>query len=150
MSLHFFSWILPDELAGMARPDGLPGDLAELRDLGVGAVVNLTRQPWSKDVFDGQEVVHMHLPVRGFDRPSLEQIDRFVAFCDQQIEQGHGVVAHCLAGRGRTGTMLACYLVHRGVEPEEAIQRVREERPGSIETRVQEGAVHEYSWHQRR
>ena len=144
MSLHFFSWILPGELAGMARPDGLPGDLAELRNLGVGALVNLTRRAWRQDVFKDADMKYLHLPVRGFDRPSLEQVDRFVEFCDEQIEQGRGVVAHCLAGRGRTGTMLACYLVHRGMEPDEAIRKVREKRPGSIETGSQEAAIHEY------
>ena len=147
MSLHFFSWILHGELAGMARPDGLPGDLAELRNLGVGAVVNLTRRPWSRNVFKDAEMEYLHLPVRGFDRPSLEQVARFVEFCDDQIGRGSGVVAHCLAGRGRTGTMLACYLVHRGMEPDEAIARVREDRPGSIETSSQETAVHEYYKH---
>jgi atypical dual specificity phosphatase len=147
VSLHFFSWILPGELAGMARPDGLPGDVAELRNLGVGAVVNLTRRPWTSELRAEEGVEYRQIPIRGFDRPSLEQIDRFVEFCDEQIGRGHGVVAHCMAGRGRTGTMLACYLVHRGHSAEEAIKRIRQERPGSIETRGQEAAVHEYSWH---
>jgi atypical dual specificity phosphatase len=145
--LHFFSWIVPDELAGMARPDGLPGDLAELRNLGVGAIVNLTREDRKPEELESEGMSYMHMPVRGFDRPSLEQMERFVEFCDEQVRQGHGVVAHCLAGRGRTGTMLAVYLVHKGKKPEEAMEQVREERPGSIETRTQEGAVHEYYWH---
>jgi atypical dual specificity phosphatase len=45
----------------------------------------------------------------------------------------------------RTGTLLACYLVKRGLEPREAITRVRWARPGSVETLQQEAAVEAYA-----
>ena len=41
--------------------------------------------------------------------------------------------------------MLACYLVLKGHEPLAAIQRVRIDRPGSIETEAQEIAIFEYA-----
>jgi len=40
---------------------------------------------------------------------------------------------HCGAGLGRTGTVLACYLISRGLCAEHAIDRVRDARPGAIE-----------------
>ena len=52
-----------------------------------------------------------------------------------------GVAVHCLAGRGRTGTVLAAYFVHRGLPAREAIQKVRDLRPGSIEVPEQEDAI---------
>jgi atypical dual specificity phosphatase len=42
---------------------------------------------------------------------------------------------------GRTGTLLACYLVSLGLSPDAAIQQIRTVRPGSIETAEQEAAV---------
>ncbi|MEM2545970.1 MAG: hypothetical protein QXJ49_07265, partial [Nitrososphaerota archaeon] len=40
----------------------------------------------------------------------------------------------CAAGQGRTGTVLAAYLiVTEGLQPDEAIARVRSVRPGSVE-----------------
>ena len=52
---------------------------------------------------------------------------------------------HCAMGRGRTGTMLACYLVSKeGYSAEEAITEVRKRRKNSIETRTQENAVMEF------
>ena len=48
-------------------------------------------------------------------------------------------------GRGRTGTMLACYLVKtRHITAIEAIAQIRKMRPGSLETQEQEETVGRY------
>jgi atypical dual specificity phosphatase len=46
---------------------------------------------------------------------------------------------------GRTGVVLACYLVAKGQTPQNAIARVRRLRPGSIETDEQEQSVIEFA-----
>ena len=51
------------------------------------------------------------------------------------------MAVHCAAGLGRTGTLAAQLLVLQGVAPDEAILRVRQARPGTIETPAQEQAV---------
>ena len=48
---------------------------------------------------------------------------------------------HCGGGLGRTGTLLACYYVRRGLSPEEAIAWVRAGRPGAVETPEQVATV---------
>ena len=62
-------------------------------------------------------------------------------FVDRQFARGCAVGVHCMAGRGRTGTMIACYLVSQGMSAEDAIAEVRRARPGSIQTEAQEQAV---------
>ena len=55
------------------------------------------------------------------------------------------VAVHCLWGIGRTGTMLACYLVKgMNLTAEQAIQDVRVQRPYSIETYEQEELLYQY------
>ncbi|NXC50647.1 DUS23 phosphatase, partial [Penelope pileata] len=50
-----------------------------------------------------------------------------------------------MLGHGRTGTLLACYLVRtRQLSGADAIREIRRLRPGSIETREQEQAVVEF------
>ena len=51
----------------------------------------------------------------------------------------------CRGGLGRTGTAVACLLVDGGVAPAEAIARVRAARPGTVERRVQEEFVRDWS-----
>lgn len=145
MSLYGFSWVIEGELAAMAMPDCTVGDLAELRRRGIGAVVNLSRQGWPDRVVEEGGLPYKHLPVLDFSRPHPEQVEEFVTFCDENIAQGAAVAVHCVAGKGRTGTMVACYFVHRGTAPQEAIDEIRRQRPGSIETVSQEWAVHEFA-----
>jgi len=60
-------------------------------------------------------------------------------------EKQEPVLIHCRAGWGRTGTILAIYLMEfYDKTAREAIQEVRNLRPWSIETTEQEMAVLNY------
>jgi ADP-ribosyl-[dinitrogen reductase] hydrolase len=59
------------------------------------------------------------------------------------LRGGHDVLVHCRGGLGRAGTIAARLLVELGMDPAEAIARVRAVRPGAIETREQERFVRE-------
>jgi len=85
-----------------------------------------------------------HLPVADFTPPSPAQLDRGAAAIAEAIAAGERVAVHCGAGKGRTGTLLACYLVYQGLAADAAIARVRAVRPGSVETRAQAAAVKAY------
>lgn len=156
--IYNFSWLLPGELAGAGQPGGwghdtqasqeqLAADLAWLAAQGAGAVVSLTEEPLRADLVRQQGLRYLHLPIEDMQAPSLEEVTSFVAFVDQCLAEGRPVVAHCRAGLGRTGTMLACYLVHRDADPRAALSQVRRHRPGSVETWAQELVVHEYAAH---
>lgn len=145
MSLHGFSWVIEGKLAAMSMPDRSSDDLGQLGRKGVGALVNLTPWEWPASVLTQYGLEYLQLPIPDFSPPQPAQADKFVQFCDRNINQGRAVAVHCLAGKGRTGTMIACYLVYKGAEPQEAIGRIRSLRPGSIETHSQELAVHEFA-----
>ncbi|CAI8006697.1 Dual specificity protein phosphatase 23, partial [Geodia barretti] len=81
-----------------------------------------------------------------FLRPRGQAISTLYRFLDEQLVQNsRPVVVSCYVGIGRTGTVLACYLVKRGADPADAINEVRRLRPGSVQTPEQEAAVHEYA-----
>jgi atypical dual specificity phosphatase len=141
-----FGWVIPDVLAGMGRPGlwDLEADLAFLRKQGVGAIVSLTESPLDARAITAAGLTVLHLPIQDMAAPSQEQIAQFVRYVEERVSEGRPVAVHCLAGRGRTGTMLACFLVRRGHLAGDAILEIRSFRPGSIETADQEEAIHTY------
>ena len=139
-----FGWVLNDELAGSQGPASLD-DLSFLYHQGVRAVIRMEDRTIAADSGTDLELVDMFVPVPDFTPPNLDQIQRMVEFIDQQTAEQRPVVVSCYAGIGRTGTVLACYLVHRGATAVDAINRVRELRPGSVQTPEQEAAVLQYA-----
>jgi atypical dual specificity phosphatase len=133
-----FSWIVTGRVGGMARPR--PDDLAWLRAQGVTAILSLTERLPELPGF----VVH-HVPVVDMTSPTLDQLHEAVGFIRGVVASGGAVVTHCTAGRGRTGTILAAYLVGEGFAVDEALRHVRALRPGSVETPEQEEILAAYA-----
>ena len=147
-----FSFVIEGELAGMARPGrgrSLEDDLGFLKAQGIGAIVSVTEKPLDEGIVWSLGLRYLHLPVPDYGAPTLQQIVQFLAFLD--AGEGDGAVAvHCYAGQGRTGTMLACALVHQGMSAEEAIRIIRAKRPPSIDTLVQEQVIFDFAALRRR
>ncbi len=145
--LFNFGWIREGVLAGMGRPDA--GAWSLLAEQGIGAVVSLTqRKPPGQPAGAGLAV--LHAPIPDFGTPTDADLRRTLRFMKEQIDAGRAVVVHCQAGQGRTGLVLAAYLVHEGASAEDAIARVRTLRPGSIETAEQLKLVKRYARRRRR
>ena len=92
----------------------------------------------------------LHLPVRDFAAPAPAQLDAGVQAIEAELRGDGAVAVHCRAGLGRTGTLLACYLIAQGLSAERAIARVRRCRPGSIESWQQAEAVRAFAASRRR
>jgi atypical dual specificity phosphatase len=135
-----FSWLEKSKVAGCGRPE-TETELIAAKEQGIRAIVSLTGTPLNPEVVNrlGFEYVHFHIS----GAPSVEQLDEIIAFIDQKNAESKPVLVHCGEGKGRTGTVLAAYLVSHGYAADEAIRIVRAKRPGSIQTAEQEDVIRE-------
>lgn len=141
---HSFSWIEKPVLAALARPTSLE-DLVWLRAQGLDVLLSLTESPVRRDWVNDAGLLVLHVPMEDMQPPDQEDLDRCISAIHRAHERNMGVAVHCGAGMGRTGVVLACYLVAKGQSPQNAIARVRRLRPGSIETDEQEESILEYA-----
>jgi atypical dual specificity phosphatase len=138
------SWLEKSKIAGCARPE-TETELKAAKEQGVQAIISLTGTPLNPEVVNRQGFEYLHSHVSG--APSVEQLDEIIKFIEKKNAQSKPVLVHCGEGKGRTGTVLAAYLVHHGLSADEAIRTVRQKRPGSIENLEQENAIHEFEKH---
>jgi len=153
-SLH---WVLPQRLAGLPRPgllEDVDDDLAGLVWLGIDLLVNLEETetvPAAALAAAGIEGIHR--PIDDMKAPTTAAALELCALVERAIRDGRRVAFHCRAGLGRTGTMLAAYLIHTGLEALDALERVRRLQPRFVQSSAQLDFLSEFERavaHQRR
>lgn len=109
----------------------MPRDVERLARRGVCAVINACEE-YRGPVARYRElgIEQLHLPIVDYGEPSSEQVARALGFLREHIAAGCGVLVHCKAGRGRSATLILCWLVaERGMDPEAAQRAVLAVRP---------------------
>ena len=134
-----FSWIIEKKLAGSAIPTSKE-EVDWLKEEGVKSIVTIREEPLEDEWLDDINYLHVHSNDMGV--PEFDDLINSVDFLHQRITNDEPVMVHCLAGLGRTGTILACYLIkYEQMSADDAIQKVRNERHGSIQSFSQEEII---------
>ncbi|KAK4488550.1 hypothetical protein RD792_004314 [Penstemon davidsonii] len=126
-----------------------PTDVPRLKALGVGGVVTLNESYETlvtTSLYHDHEIEHLVIPTRDYlFAPSLGDICQAVEFIHGNALCGKTTYVHCKAGRGRSTTIVLCYLVkHRQMTPEAAFKYVRSIRPRVLLASSQWKAVQDY------
>jgi atypical dual specificity phosphatase len=142
-----FSWLIQGEVAGHAAPAS-EDDLNYLKQKGVKALVRMVEP--HKAAVTGVQIEELgltdfHEPVPVFTAPNESQIDRMLTFIKQSVVAKRPVGVSCGAGIGRTGTILACYLLARGYLVDQAMAELTDKRGARVETASQMEVIREYA-----
>ena len=126
-----FSWVRDGKLAGSGRPYSRR-QVAWLRRQGVTEILCLAEDPLPAEWLDG--VGFRHIPLKDHAPVEPANMKEAADYIDSALREGKVLTVHCLAGKGRTGTVLAAYLIaHEGRTADEAITELRKVRRGSVE-----------------
>ncbi|KAL7267676.1 hypothetical protein RUND412_009726, partial [Rhizina undulata] len=162
---RFFSWIIPFYLAGMSTPRS-EDDISLLSHAAnITLVITLTLETPLPSNWFSAKIRNIHIPIENNYPPTVHQTDFLLSLLISEPfrnpKSPGRTLLHCGGGKGRLGTVLACYLSLFGFTPpsspdfgvvdkppnmtaKNAVEIVRNIRPGSIETSAQEKFVKTY------
>jgi len=127
----FFTWVRDTRIAASGRPFSKE-QVDWLKNNGVTAILTLTEEPLPSGWTRGIETHHISLKDHApLNPPEMKLGADYIA---SALSDGKVVLVHCLAGKGRTGCVLAAYLMaYEGKSARRAIDELRALRGGSVE-----------------
>ena len=120
-----FSRVTPELYVG---PQFKLGGKRRLERAGIQYCVNMRVE--FDDAEHGLDLAnYCHLPTVDNTPPTMEDMDKGVAFITHAVDNGGKVYIHCSAGVGRAPTMAVAYLLSKGHTLDEAVSMIRRVRP---------------------
>lgn len=107
------------------------GDVILLKRMGVEAVLNLCEECYQPvSLYRQLDIDYMRLPVIDFISPDFETVLKGVSFIEDNVAHNKKVYVHCKAGRGRSATVVLCWLIKTmKLPPENAMDYLISKRP---------------------
>jgi hypothetical protein len=128
-------WVIPGELLAGYYPGS--ENAAEARwkitalvEHGIRHVVNLMEEdevnkngrpflPYEELLAEigrslGYSIAFSRMPIKDLGIPSAVEMEEILDLIDRSLAQDQPVYIHCWGGRGRTGTVVGCYLARHG------------------------------------
>ena len=156
--LYWIDGPWPGKLAMAARPRGgdwLEDEIKSWQQAKIHTVLSLLEpaEETSLDLEDEanqakhQGMRFISLPIPDRQVPSSEsELTAILEKIDADLASGKNVVVHCRQGIGRTGLVVACLLVTKGLSPELAVKKITAVRGVTIpETNEQRGWLDHYA-----
>lgn len=131
-------WVIPGRLLAGEFPGRFEPTLTRQRlnaflKLGLNAYVDLTRAselpPYEPLLHEqariiGVEAAYIRFPIKDRGLPSVKTMKAILDNLDASLEAGRKIYLHCWGGVGRTGTVVGCHLVRRGLTGQQALDQL--------------------------
>jgi protein-tyrosine phosphatase len=139
-------WVVPDrfsagEYPGATQEEDARRKLRWILGQGINYILDLTSvgeaglKPYAHLFHEearkiSMSVIHKRIPIQDSRKPSKEMMVEILDMIDSALSKGKNIYLHCYGGKGRTGTVVGCYLVRHGTPSEIALETILELRSG--------------------
>ena len=136
-------WITPDIAVGYAPRS--QEALLTIRENGIDAIVNLCAECYDLHQLEkGAGFDVWYVAVQDENVPSMEDLESTLVWMAEGIKNGRKILVHCRFGIGRTGTIVAAYLMREGFSFKEAMAKMSH-TPSTPMSHQQFGLLKKYS-----
>lgn len=139
-------WVVPRRLLaggypGRRDPDEVLRNVVGLMDVGILHIISLMEEhevaflskyitSYESEMGDilrrtGRALTFRRIAVEDMGVPSPRTMMEILDEIEESITDERPVFVHCLGGRGRTGTVVGCYLVRQGMDGKEALAQIQ-------------------------
>lgn len=143
-----FHWVVPGKLAGCPAPGvsaPIDYDLKLLARTGITRLITLTETDLDQEALLRARLSNLHMPIFDREAPSIGQTHMLLVRMQRMIDAGETLAVHCKAGLGRTGTILAAWMIREGgLSAKNSMERLRRIERGYIQSESQENFLLEY------
>lgn len=142
-----FLWLKQNKLAGTPMPGvyfDMEYDLKALQRIGVTTLITLTEIALDEARLTPFGLKSIWEPIPDMAPPTIEQSMRLCRIIERLSAQREVVAVHCRAGMGRTGTVLAAYLIWEGQTALDALETVRSIEPRWVQSQTQINFLEEF------
>ena len=144
----FIWWLEENSIGGMMTPlidpvrrynergqlTDFNDDIPDLYAVGIRSIISLINAPGEEKIYESAGFEFLCSPIQHFQAPSIDQALELCKFIGKAPK---AVLVTCEGGLGKTGTVLACWLIFNGSSPQKAIDKVRSCEAGAIESQQQ-------------
>lgn len=122
--------------------------IREFKAVNVSDLVRCCECAYSSDRIVKSGVNVHDMPFPDGEPPPDAVIDAWLKVCNTAFGKGNAakktIAVHCVAGLGRAPVLVAIALIERGLEPLDAVKRIRDRRRGAINAKQLHYLEHVY------
>lgn len=136
-----FYWLFPNLVGGSPRPgivSKIDHDLDAIQRLGITHIINLEESVhYETHLVASRKMTLSHNPIPDMGTPSCDEALKICRNIQSFMDTGCGTLVHCRAGLGRTGLVMALFLIWCGKSAPAAFEAIRNINPKWIQSDIQ-------------